>query len=80
MRKTRIPAGCFQIAAITGTVYSTWNVRCAWLSGFIAFCREGRLAFVVVWIKRRKHDIITWQISHFAFNLKLTFQYRPDTI
>ncbi len=24
-------------------------VRCDWLSGCIAFCRKGRLAFVAVW-------------------------------
>ncbi len=29
-------------------------VRCDWLSGFITFCREGRLAFVAVWKKREK--------------------------
>ncbi len=29
-------------------------VRCDWLSGYIAFCREGRLAFVAVWKKREK--------------------------
>ncbi len=27
-------------------------VRCDWLSGFIAFCKEGRLAFVAVWKKK----------------------------
>ncbi len=30
--------------------------------------------------KGRKHDRITWQIWYFAKNLKLTFQYRSDTI
>ncbi len=29
-------------------------VCCDWLSGYIAFCREGRLAFVVVWEKGEK--------------------------
>ncbi len=29
-------------------------VRCDWLSGCIAFCREGRLAFAAVWKEREK--------------------------
>ncbi len=34
-----------------------FKVHVHWLSGFIAFCREGTLAFVVVWKTREK----TWQ-------------------
>jgi len=29
-------------------------VRCDWFSGYVAFCRKGRLAFVAVWKEREK--------------------------
>ena len=27
-------------------------VRCDWLTGFVAFCRKGELAFIAVWKER----------------------------
>ncbi len=30
------------------------TVHCDWFSGCIAFCRDGRLAFVAVWKDREK--------------------------
>ncbi len=44
--------GVFKAPPLLSTVRGM--VRCDWLSGFIAFCREGRLAFVAVWKKREK--------------------------
>ncbi len=42
--------GVFKAPPLLSTVCGM--VRCDWLSGFIAFCRDKRLAFVVVWNKK----------------------------
>ena len=34
-------------------------VRCDWLTGFVAFCRKGGLAFIAVGKKGRKPDRVT---------------------
>ncbi len=65
-----MPAG-FKAPPLLFTVRGM--LRCDWLSGFIAFCRERRRAFVAVWKKREK----TWQntTTNIAFCIKLKIEF-----
>ncbi len=46
--------GVFKVPPLPVLFTVRGMLRCDWLSGFIAFCRERRLAFVTVWKKREK--------------------------
>ncbi len=72
MRKTRMP-GVFKAPPLPVLFTVRGMVRCDWLSWSIAFCKEGRLAFVVVWEKREK----TWQnnTADIAFFIKLQIYF-----
>ncbi len=47
-------SGVFKAPLLTVMFTKRGMVRCDWLSGCITFCRERRLAFVMVWKDREK--------------------------
>lgn len=52
-------------------------VRCDWLSGCIAFCREGRLALVAVCKEREKTGLNN--MADIAFCIKLNMDFSMAT-
>ncbi len=76
MRKTRMP-GIFKAPQLPLLLTMRGMVRCDWLSWYIAFCRERRLAFVTVWEKNEK----TWQnnMADFVFCIKCNIYFSIKT-